>query len=61
MNVGDHVEKVSGYKFPGIIAAKFTTCLGKVRFVVECTSPDVLGCLHIYSEKDIKIAEEPHA
>ena len=50
MNIGDKVYKAKGYKFPGVIVSKFTTIAGKERFVVECTSPDCSGCLHIFNE-----------
>lgn len=58
MEEGTHVEKVSGYKFPGVIVSKFKTLAGEVRFVVECTIPGCEGMLHIYSEKNLKQKEQ---
>ena len=55
MEGGDKVEKVSGYRFPGIIVAKFNKLDGETeRFVVECVSPTVCGMLHIFSGKQLK-------
>jgi len=55
---GDKVEKVKGYKWPGVIVSVFTTLEGKVRYVVECTVPEVKGALHIYSEAQIERRNE---
>jgi hypothetical protein len=38
--VGDEVEKVRGYRWPGKVVAVFTTIAGEQRVVVECYSPD---------------------
>ena len=56
-NLGDKVEKVSGYKWPGIVVAVFDTLAGERRVVVECTAPEVAGALHIYNEKQLAIVE----
>lgn len=53
IGVGADVEKVSGYRWPGEVRSVFTTRAGKVRFVVECTVPEVAGALHIYSGDQI--------
>ena len=59
MEIGDKVEKVSGYRFPGVIVAKFNKLDGETeRFVVECTATSVYGILHIYSGKQLKKYEE---
>ena len=64
MKVGDKVEKISGYKYPGIVVAKFTkldpAATGAVqeRFVVECTEPTVSGMLHIFREGQLKKVEK---
>lgn len=55
--VGDEVEKVSGYKWPGIVIAVFHTLSGKERVVVECTVPEVEGALHIYAPEQIMLTE----
>lgn len=54
-NIGDKVEKVSGYKWPGIVVAVFDTLAGERRVVVECTVPEVAGALHIYNEKQLML------
>ena len=48
-NPGDHVVKVSGYRYPGIVVAAFQNLAGQWRYVVECTVPEVAGMLHIYN------------
>lgn len=47
--IGDKVEKATGYKWPGVVVSVFNTRKGKERVVVECTVPEVAGALHIYS------------
>ena len=62
MKVGDKVEKISGYKYPGIVVAKFKTIDNmKERFVVECTESAVSGMLHIFREGQLKkvVEEKP--
>ncbi|WP_316200865.1 MULTISPECIES: hypothetical protein [unclassified Bradyrhizobium] len=54
MNVGDKVEKVKGYKWPGVIVADFETSKGERRLVVECTVPEVAGALHIYNPEQLQ-------
>jgi hypothetical protein len=54
-----HVEKVRGYKWPGVIVAEFRTLAGERRLVVECTVPDVAGALHIYSPEQIRVMPPP--
>jgi hypothetical protein len=49
MKSGDRVQKKRGYKWPGVIVAKFETLSGEVRVVVECTAPDAAGALHIFN------------
>lgn len=49
LRVGSKVQKKKGYPFPGVVVAEFHTTSGAVRYVVECTSPDVRGCLHIFN------------
>ena len=55
---GDEVEKVGGYKWPGIVVARFLTRAGAVRFVVECTVPEVAGALHIFSMEQLRITKD---
>ena len=64
MKVGDKVEKIGGYKYPGIVVAKFTklspAATGAVqeRFVVECTELAVSGMLHIFREGQLQKVEK---
>lgn len=51
--VGQLVEKSSGYKWPGVVVSRFLTQSLQIRYVVECTVPEVAGALHIYSESQI--------
>jgi hypothetical protein len=55
LEVGDRVEKITGYKWPGIVVAVFNTLDGKPRAVVECTVPEVAGALHIYNPEQLQI------
>lgn len=52
--IGDRVQKRTGYPFPGIVVAVFETTRREVRYVIECTAPDVEGCLHIFSAWQLK-------
>lgn len=58
MKIGDRVEKVKGYKWPGVIVASFRTLKGEQRIVVECTVPEVAGALHIYSPNDVRVIDQ---
>lgn len=55
MQVGDRVQKVSGYRWPGVVVSVFETTQGKLRVVVECTVPEVTGALHIYSPEQLEV------
>lgn len=55
---GTRVEKIKGYRWPGVIISAFTTLGGELRVVVECTAPDVAGALHIYSREQLRRADE---
>jgi len=52
--VGERVEKVEGYLYPGIVVAAFKNLSGKWRYVVECTVPETKGILHIYNAKQLR-------
>ena len=59
MKIGDRVEKISGYKYPGIVVARFNKLNStEIRLVVECTEPTVSGMLHIFCEDQLKKVEE---
>jgi hypothetical protein len=55
--VGDRVEKISGYQWPGVVVSVFETLTGERRVVVECTVAAVAGALHIYNEKQLTLME----
>lgn len=59
LHVGDDVEKVKGYKWPGVVVAVFETLAGDRRYVVECTVPEVAGALHIYSRDQLDMTFKP--
>lgn len=56
MSLGDHVRKVKGYEWPGIIVADFLTTKGERRLVVECTAAGVAGALHIFNPEQLEPA-----
>lgn len=56
--VGDRVEKVSGYKWPGVVISVFETLAGETRLVVECTVPEVKGALHIYNAQQLTLRND---
>lgn len=49
-NIGDRVDKVKGYSFPGIVVSVFHTTTGELRFVVEM---DVHHLLHIFNANQL--------
>lgn len=57
VKIGDHVIKVRGYPWPGVIVADFTTKSGERRLVVECTVPEVAGALHIYAPEQLALSD----
>lgn len=57
MKIGDKVEKIKGYRWPGVIVADFCNYKGERRFVVECRHPEILGALHIYNPEQLKVVE----
>ena len=54
---GQKVQKVKGYKWPGVVVSTFRTLKGDWRYVVECTVPEVQGALHIYNRDQIEIVQ----
>lgn len=52
--VGDKVDKVKGYQFPGTVVSVFITTSGETRLVVEM---DNYGLLHIFNPSQLKIIE----
>jgi hypothetical protein len=58
MKVGDKVEKIKGYKWPGVVVAVFQTIEdGSTRVVVECREPVIAGALHIYAPEQLQIRD----
>ena len=54
IKVGDRVQKVRGYLWPGEVRSVFTNKKGETRVVVECTVPEVVGALHIFNLDQIE-------
>lgn len=48
--IGARVQKLGGYRWPGIVVSRFVTLSDEIRYVVECTVPEVAGALHIYNQ-----------
>ncbi len=55
--IGDKVEKITGYKYPGIVVSVFVTTEKKLRYVVEADHRDFEGMLHIYSPEQLQLRE----
>jgi len=53
--VGDKVDKIVGYHFPGTVVSVFKTTTGKIRLVVEM---DNYGLLHIFNEDGLVKTDE---
>jgi hypothetical protein len=51
--LGDTVEKVSGYRFPGIVTA-IDEAGPEPRYVVTADHPDFAGMKHIFAPKQLK-------
>lgn len=56
-NVGDAVQKIKGYKFPGIVIGIATKLDGRILYLVECTADGAAGVCHIFSEKDLELSD----
>ena len=56
--VGDKVEKISGYPYPGVVVSVFLTTAGLTRIVVEATGLEYEGMLHIFSPNQLTLLEE---
>ena len=54
LRVGDLVEKIEGYRWPGYVVAVFTNTFDEPRVVVECSAEDCLGALHIYRPDQLR-------
>ena len=54
-NIGDHVKKVKGYKFPGILIGTAVKTSGKILYLVECTADGATGMCHIFGENDLEL------
>lgn len=55
--VGMRVQKVKGYRWPGVVVADFYTLSRQRRIVVECTVPEIAGALHIYNTEQVEEVE----
>lgn len=52
-NVGQQVMKPKGYSYYGIVVAVFKNLNGDIRYVVELTTQNGLGMLHIFNEEQL--------
>ncbi|WP_167561363.1 hypothetical protein [Bradyrhizobium sp. AS23.2] len=57
MKIGDRVEKIEGYRWPGVVVAAFRTTKGDDRVMVECEEPAVAGALHIYAPDQLRVVQ----
>lgn len=57
LEIGDKVVKVSGYRYTGEIRSIIKKKDGSIRYVVESTSEDTEGMLHIFSRSQIALVE----
>ncbi len=55
--IGDKVEKIKGYRFPGTVVSIFMTTAKELRLVVEADGDDFKGMLHIYNPEQLKLRE----
>lgn len=53
-NVGDYVNKKSGYTFPGVVVSVFWNLSGELRYVVQMHHH---GLLHIFNEAQLRKAD----
>lgn len=53
LKLGDTVRKSQGYGWPGVIVSVYHSLKGEVRYVVECTSPDIAGAQHIFNASQL--------
>lgn len=55
MKIGDKVNKIKGYQFPGTVVSVFETTKGEIRLVVEM---DNFGLLHIFNESQLQVNDK---
>jgi hypothetical protein len=59
MKVGDHVYKLGGYTFTGVVRAIFPKADGQLRVVVEMDRPNLWGgdsgLLHIFNVEQLEV------
>ena len=51
MQIGDKVEKISGYRFIGTVVSVFKKVTGEERLIVENSD----GLLHIFKEENLRL------
>jgi uncharacterized protein YjhX (UPF0386 family) len=52
--VGAKVQKVKGYKYPGVVVSVFRTLKRQVRYVVEADGDGYEGMLHIFNNEQLE-------
>lgn len=53
--IGQQVQKITGYKFPGVVIGIATKLDGRVLYLVECTAAGAEGVCHIYGESNLEV------
>lgn len=60
--IGDKVEKINGYRYPGIVVGNFTSLtlnnVFRSHYVVEAIN-DYAGMLHIFTEEQLSLRLSP--
>lgn len=52
--IGEQVQKVKGYKFPGVVIGTALKRDGRRLYLVECIAYGVEGVCHIFGEADLE-------
>jgi hypothetical protein len=53
-DIGQYVQKATGYKFPGVVIGVATKLDGKILYLVECTAEGAEGMCHIFSGNNLE-------
>lgn len=57
--IGQHVQKTTGYKFPGVVIGIAKKLDGRTLYLVECTAAGAEGVCHIYGESNLEFIPLP--
>jgi len=56
--IGQQVQKIKGYKFPGVVIGVCKKTDGRVLYCVECTAEGAAGMCHIFGEADLEVTND---